>query len=342
MSEKRWKHRPDGSNWGDFGPDDQLGRINLITPTIRRRAAAEIREGISFCLSLPLDYPGGNELFPLRKPPVFHHEPRGAGHNFNYRLSNVSKCFCDVVSDDAVTIFTQYSTQWDALSHVGQLFDADGDGDPEKVYYNGYRAGYEIVGPDDLVASDPYGAHALGIENLAASCVQGRGVMIDLEGAFGRERVLVGYDDLMRVMDEQSVTVEEGDFVCLNTGFADLILSMNKSPDGEVLHRSCAVLDGRDPRLLDWITDSGLVAICADNFAVEAYPARDGEGDQFPGLPLHNHCLFKLGIHLGELWNFTELAGWLKANDRTRFFLTAPPLRLPGSVGSPATPVATV
>ena len=38
---------------------------------------------------------------------------------------------------------------------------------------------------------------------------------------------------------------------------------------------------------------SGIVAICADNYAVEAYPARPGQGDQ-SGLPLHHHCLFKL------------------------------------------------
>jgi len=28
----RWKNRPEGSTWGDFGPDDQLGRLNLLTP----------------------------------------------------------------------------------------------------------------------------------------------------------------------------------------------------------------------------------------------------------------------------------------------------------------------
>jgi len=28
----RWKRRPPGSNWGDWGPDDQLGRLNLLTP----------------------------------------------------------------------------------------------------------------------------------------------------------------------------------------------------------------------------------------------------------------------------------------------------------------------
>jgi kynurenine formamidase len=140
----------------------------------------------------------------------------------------------------------------------------------------------------------------------------------------------------------QKVTVETGDFLCLYTGFADLIFEMNKKPDGEVLARSCAVLDGRDLRLLDWITQSGLVAICADNFAVEAYPARPTTGDSFPGLPLHNHCLFRQGIHLGELWYFAGLAKWLRANGRWRFMLTAPPLRLPGAVGSPVTPIATV
>jgi hypothetical protein len=59
-------------------------------------------------------------------------------------------------------------------------------------------------------------------------------------------------------------------------------------------------------------------------------------------MPLHDHCLFKLGIHLGELFLLTPLADWLHQHGRHRFLLTAPPLRLPGAVGSPATPVATV
>ncbi|GMG84936.1 cyclase family protein [Paralimibaculum aggregatum] len=338
---ERWKTRPEGSNWGDFGPDDQIGRMNLLTPEIRRKAAEEIREGRAFCLSLPLDYPGSNKLTPYRHPPRFHHARRGPGHNYNYALSDVNEIFSDVISDDAVLLFTQYSTQWDALGHVGSMFDADGDGVAEKVYYNGYRAGVEIVGPDDAPAEDP-GAGALGIENLAETAVQGRGVLVDLETPYGRARKMVGYDELMRALEAQGTGVETGDFLCLHTGFAELVLSMNRDPDGEVLANACAVLDGRDEALLRWIDDSGLVAICADNFAVEAYPSRPGETDRYPGLPLHNLCLFRLGIHLGELWNFAELASWLKAAGRSRFFLTAPPLRLPRAVGSPVTPVATV
>jgi kynurenine formamidase len=105
------------------------------------------------------------------------------------------------------------------------------------------------------------------------------------------------------------------------------------------------VLDGHDQRLLEWIADSKLAAIAADNLAVERSstlgidPRMDHRG---PQLPLHEHCLVKLGIHLGELWYLTELAEWLRQNQRNRFFLTAPPLKMPGAVGSPVTPVATV
>jgi kynurenine formamidase len=105
------------------------------------------------------------------------------------------------------------------------------------------------------------------------------------------------------------------------------------------------VLDGYDKKLLEWIADTGVAAIAADNLAVERSstlgvdPRMPHRG---PALPLHEHCLFKLGIMLGELWYLTELAAWLRQNRRSRFLLTAPPLRLPGAAGSPVNPVATV
>ncbi|NDG05510.1 MAG: cyclase family protein, partial [Alphaproteobacteria bacterium] len=45
---------------------------------------------------------------------------------------------------------------------------------------------------------------------------------------------------------------------------------------------------------------------------------------------------------LGEIWYLHELAQALKSQGRSKFLLTAPPLRLPGAVGSPATPIATL
>ena len=79
-----------------------------------------------------------------------------------------------------------------------------------------------------------------------------------------------------------------------------------------------------------------MVALISDNRAVEASPSRPCEGeDHCASLPLHAHCLFKLGVYLGEIWLLSDLADWLRAHGRSRFLLTAPPLRLPGAVGSP-------
>ena len=342
----RWKNKPQGSNWGEFGDDDQLGRLNLITPEVLRKGLAEAREGRAFCLSLPLDYPGGNVLSAARKPPVLRPTIRRGKPYFAYRMEEEDPRMTDVVNDDLAILHLQYSTHWDALGHVGSLFDADGDGEREIVFYNGYRADRDFFGPTDVADAGAHGekstfaAKVLGAERMAELPIQGRGVMVDLAYHYGRERVLVGYDELMRVMEQDGVEPEQGDILCLHTGLAEAMLEMNKQPTVESL-RTCAVLDGRDDRLLQWITGSRIAAIAADNYAVELNPSRD-QCDCCAYLPLHEHCIFKLGMPLGELWYLTALAAWLRDHGRSRFLLTAPPLRLPGSVGTPLTPVATV
>ncbi len=345
----RWTRRPEGSTWGDFGPDDELGRLNLLTPAKVLQGIAEVREGRTFCLSLPLDYPGGSTLNPRRGPPVLAPTMRSRGPNMNYPLRCDDPTATDVMCDDMVTMALQYSTQWDSLAHAGSMFDADGDGVEEDVYYNGFRANEDVVGSVVYQAdgtarpTGPHvGARRLGVENMAAACVQGRGVMVDLLAHHGRAGTLIGWNELARVLDADRVVVEPGDLVCFRTGFAAALLEMNRTPDVALLHATTSALDGRDERLLRWVTDSGAVALIADNYAVERFPAGACPDVRCAQLPLHAHCLFRLGCYLGELWDLSALADWLRAAGRSRFLLTAPPLRLPGAVGSPVTPVATV
>lgn len=347
----RWKKRPEGSNWGDFGEDDQLGRLNWLTPEKVRLAANEIKEGLTFCLSLPLDFPGGTVLNPRRKPPVLAPTERDGLMYTNFPLAYSTPGVVDVLSDDKVELSLQYSTQWDALGHVGALFDADADGLPERVYYNGFRANRDIEGLMDYDEKEGFKksltglvqprAKVLDITQLATKGMQGRGVLVDLAAHYGRVHKNVGYDDLMRVLEADKVEIEKGDFFVLHTEFAQCLLEMNRQPDAQKVHQLCTTLDGSDEKLLQWITDSGIVAIAADNYAVESYPA-NCPNVCCAVLPLHHHCLFKLGLPLAELWYLTPLARWLRQHQRNRFFLTAPPLNLPGAVGSPVTPVATV
>lgn len=340
--EQRWQVRPAGSNWGDFGRDDERGRLNLITPERVRAAAAEVRTGRTFCLALPLDRPGGNYHDLQRQPPRLAPMVRNGRVKYNLQPNPRHP---DVFNDDLVTLYSQFSTHWDALAHVGSRFDADGDGTPETRYYNGFRGGVEIgaqVPAADDAARAPFaGATALGIERLAETGLQGRGVLVDLRRAFGDARRVVGYDDWCRTLAAQRVEVEAGDIVCIHTGQTAVLLAQGQTPAAHDLDDAFCHLDGCDERLLRWIDDCGLAAIAADNFAVEAVPpARRDDGLAYERL--HEHCLFKLGIPLGELWYLAELAAWLAAHERTRFLLTAPPLRMPGAVGAPVTPVATV
>src|ERR687886_120159 len=131
----RWRNRPDGSTWGDFGPDDRLGRLNLVGPDQVRKGVAEVRDGITFCLSLPLDLPGRAVLNPNRLPPVLRPALRSGAVGFNCDMTVAVPGATDVMCDDLVVLHTQYSTQWDAFGHAGSHFDADGD----------------VVGPGDFL-----------------------------------------------------------------------------------------------------------------------------------------------------------------------------------------------
>ena len=350
---KRWTQRPPGSTWGDWGDDDELGRINLLTPAKVLEGIREVETGESFCLSLPLDYPGGTALNQRRHPPNIAptEDMNGKpGVFYNVRMSEMEDWgdpkFVDVWADDVVTLSLQYSTQWDSLAHVGAEFDADGDGVEEAVYYNGYRAGVDLVGPTDDAAGDG-GQHRafarhLGLEHMAYQGVQGRGVLIDLHAHLGDEWRGVNLATLQEIMAADNVVVEPGDMLLLHTGYATRILEWNRRPDPRKLFTTGSYLDARDEALLEWIADSQISALVADNYAVEGLLGKDRDPSRHSFLPIHHLCLFKLGVPLGEMWYLHELAAWLREHQRSRFLLTAPPLRMPGVVGSPLTPVATV
>ena len=115
MNTPRWKQRPPGSNWGDFGADDQLGRLNLITRDKLRQGLAEATEGIAFCLSLPLDYPGGNALNPRRNPPLLRPTVRDGRPNFN----------CTLEGTGSTDVYQRRSRH-----HLSAIFDAVGQSLP--------------------------------------------------------------------------------------------------------------------------------------------------------------------------------------------------------------------
>jgi kynurenine formamidase len=167
-------------------------------------------------------------------------------------------------------------------------------------------------------------------------------VLVDVAHHLGHEFRGVDRAMLEEIMAADNVVVEPGDMLLIHTGFATRVLEWNREPDPVEIHQTCAYLDAHDDALLDWITESQIAALVADNYAVEGMVGGKRREGRHSLLPIHHLCLFELGVPLGELWYLHELATWLRAHQRSRFLLTAPPLRLPGAVGGPLTPVATV
>lgn len=99
------KSGPPGNAWGLYGPDDDLGRLNLLTPEAVVAAAQEIREGLRIRIDWPLDRPS----FPTFERKQFEH-------------AVLAKDSPAIMNDDTININTQSSTQWDGFRHFGVLF----------------------------------------------------------------------------------------------------------------------------------------------------------------------------------------------------------------------------
>lgn len=92
---------------------------------------------------------------------------------------------------------------------------------------------------------------------------------------------------------------------------------------------------GRDA--IPWLHEKAVSALATDTLGVEPLVPEDPE-DRF--LPVHVACLVDLGLPLGELWDLEALAADCAEDGRYEFMLVAPPLYLPGGMGSPLNPIA--
>src|SRR3546814_784015 len=114
---KRWKRRPAGSNWGEFGDDDELGRLNYLTPDAVLEGVREVRTGIRFGLSLPLELPGGAVLNERRLPPDYKGTMAPGFVYIHFPLGKPGPDNSDALSVDQTSTSTQFSTPWDSPAH---------------------------------------------------------------------------------------------------------------------------------------------------------------------------------------------------------------------------------
>lgn len=292
------------SNRGRWGPDDQRGTLNLITPEAVLRGVAAVRDGRAFSLAIPFDEDGPQTgAIPGRENP----QRRMLAVNTSY--TGDPSDFC--TSDDAVSMGVQAATHWDALSHVSY----------EHRLYNDTDAG----------VIDERGAHRLGIETFGP--VATRGILADVARAHGVEHFDEGYaitgDDLDAAVALGGLTVEPGDALLVRTG------QMNHLRRGD-RERFATPSPGLSTQSIEWLHDHDIAAVATDTLVLEVWPCED------PAvlLPVHMIHLVDMGLVQGQLWALDELAADCETDGRYEFLLCATPLPLTRAVGGPVAPTA--
>ena len=183
-------------NWGKWGPNDEYGTLNYITPEDVINAGKLIKKGKTFALGLNFDRFGpqknawGNRFNPI-------HLMLATGTDAVSGRQDSMKIH---YADDMISMPLQCGTQWDAL---GQLFD--------EQMWNGYDA--------RLVDAD--GAQRCGIEKVKDKMV-GRGVLLDvaryLKLDYLEDGTAITIEDLEATARSQKVEIRRGDFVIFRTG----------------------------------------------------------------------------------------------------------------------------
>jgi kynurenine formamidase len=290
------------SNWNRWGADDERGTTNLITPEALVRAAGLVKQGKIFDLGIPFGQ-DGPQPGGGRINPVLLMRETGENQDFPGGFH---------FADDYIFMPLQAATQWDGLSHVfydGQL-------------YNGYPS----------TTMNSHGATKLAIDKQAKG-IAGRGVLLDVAAYRGVEWLQAGNvitpEDLDGAAAKQGVQVMAGDIVLFRTGWRKLFTSTGDPK------QFMAGEPGLGLACVEWLHGHDIAAVASDNWAIEALP---GETDD--ALPVHCVLIRDLGMTLGEMLDFEELAADCAQDGVYEFLLTAPPIKFAKAVGSPINPLA--
>jgi kynurenine formamidase len=291
------------SNWGRWGAADSRGTLNLITGESIRQAAALVRRGAVFSLSIPIDrtgpQTGARRLNPIHLMTDVHSE---LAHGGPMRFS-----------DDFIAMYIQSGTQWDALGHVSY---------GERMYNN-----------VPACAVDVHGASQLSIESAVPGVV-GRGVLLDVARCEGvdwlKAGAVIGVNELDRAVEMAQARIMPGDVLLIRTGWRRFFLSTGSRQE------FMAGEPGIGVEAVRWLRNHDVAAICSDNYAVEAIP---GEQD-WPPMSAHMLLIRDMGMLLGELMDFEELAEDCAQDGIYEMLVTAAPLRITHGVGSPVNPLA--
>jgi kynurenine formamidase len=289
------------SSWGRWGPEDELGALNQITPEHVVAAARLVRSGVVVSLSLPLnttrapDCPAPAEFRMTQN----HDADAGLG------AMGFAKDFI------GVDYHSDGHTHIDALCHVAY----------EGRLYNDVEAG--------SVTADGAAAEAI---DVVKDGLLGRGVLLDVPRLRGVQWLEPG-EHVMRAELEaaeraQGVEIGEGDILLVRTGHPRRLAEHGPWD-------TASLKAGLHPTVMPLLAERGVVALGCDGNSDTAPSSTEGVA-----FPIHVLALNAMGVLLLDYLDLEELRGACEAAGRWEFLCVTAPLRVDGGTGSPVNPLA--
>jgi kynurenine formamidase len=290
-----------------FGPNDQTGATNRITPAVTKAAAAEIQTGTV----TPLAYPLVDGI------PLF-----GTRFNKTILTSFATMPGAEFGENKLSYMEDTYLSQ----SHVGTHIDGLGHIGIQDCYYNQTPMG-KYVTQNNL--------KRLGLENIKTFAT--RGVIIDVVKVFqsaGKLKAnpickrpcldggtIITAADLQAGLKLYNVTLREGDAIFINTGWGDLF---EQFPAQNTAYNGSE--PGINPDAAQWLVSQKVVVVAADTWAVEVIPS-ENKSEAFP---VHKKLITDNGIHIIENARTQLIADAAAQSGRATFFLS---MTVPKAVG---------
>jgi kynurenine formamidase len=252
-----------------YGPADEIGAGNLLTPQLALEAAKLVKTGKTYRLGVETN--SKTPAFGPRSWALVINQPGQAG---GVGLGPTKTNY----NDDIYMGYVGTGSQIDGLGHIGV----------DNLYYN-CNKNSEFVQANGLTK--------LGIEKLPAFVT--RGVVLDMAAYYGKEIVPEGTAFNRKEIDEQSkkqgIEIRKGDVVLFYTGWQALVGKDDK--------RFISGEPGIGKEGAEYLASKQVVAVGADTWGLEVIPFEKGVGV----FEVHQILIPKNGIYILENMDTTEL-----------------------------------